>query len=172
MIIFAFFSNLTLIKLDFNPNFVHFFKVCRLNNKVLQLKNLLIACFLFIPFLNFGQANSGLTKQLSLGMNEVYGSYCGIAGQHPQNRILIEGWIEKNNLENIEEWLFSSNVVRQTYAAEAFIRLINQNDLIVTDVILDQIAQLKSSKTLISSCKGCIYGNLTIAELLSDYELE
>ena len=111
---------------------------------------------MLMPILSFGQLN------LKLGMGETYGSYCGIAGQHPPTRILLEDLIKENKLDILDEWIHSTNAVRQVYAIEAFIRM----DF-VTDERKARINELIDSEQEISTCRGCVYSNKTVGEIIS-----
>lgn len=114
-----------------------------------------------------------LKKKLSQGTNEVYGSYCGIVGQHPPNRLTIEKWIKAEDLPRIYGWIYSPNIVRQAYAAEALIRLNNERIIdTIEDDAFSLVIELKNSEEIIPTCSGCVYSKMTVAKVLDDWEFE
>ncbi len=106
----------------------------------------------------------------TLTKGEVYGDYCGIAAEQPPLRISIEELIKNENIEAIRSWLDSPSWVHQTYAAEALIRLSNKDIQLTEDEVI-KINELKLSTLKISACKGCMYGDVTIAKALENFDL-
>ncbi len=109
-----------------------------------------------------------LSKSLTNGM-KTYGAYCGIAGKHPPTRIILEDLIVNQEIESIESWLSSPNLVIQTYAAEGLIRLAN-GGAELSEYAIDKVLDIKDKTDLISTCKGCFYEELTIRECLIDLQ--
>jgi hypothetical protein len=99
-----------------------------------------------------------------------YGTVCGIASIPPVLRKDIEVFIKNKDVEAIDNWLNSPSLVHQVYAAEALIRLDHQM-IAISKKQKNQIRDIKSLETIISSCKGCMRGDITIEEALADYEL-
>jgi len=58
-----------------------------------------------------------------------------------------------------------TNLVKKTYAAEAFIRLSIEIDM--TPELSSKVDAVKSRQDLISTCQGCILDKLTISECLA-----
>lgn len=100
----------------------------------------------------------------------IYGSYCGIAGTPPVLRKDIEVFIKNEDITAIDNWLNSPSLVHRVYAAEALIRLDNQF-IPISEEQKDKIKKTKSLETIITSCSGCIRGDITVQEALSDFEL-
>ena len=117
-----------------------------------------------------GLSDFKLSTALSAGGGKTYGSYCGIAGQHPPMRIAVEELIAEEDLETLVEWLNSPNLVVQTYAAEAFIRLSGKLD--ISGEIMDDVDIIRNKEENIATCRGCIYDKLTIKECLAGIEPE
>lgn len=119
------------------------------------------------------QLSTALKDKLIRGSNELYGSYCGIAGQHPPNRVTIEKWIVKEQVSSILDWLHSPNRVRQVYAAEALIRLYNRR--VIDELEIDDlsfISKLKASNESIPICSGCVYSEETVKKILAEWKFE
>jgi hypothetical protein len=110
-----------------------------------------------------------LGKRLKQG-HQVYGAYCGIAGQHPPSRLTIERWITDGDMSNIANWLEGPNIVLQVYAAEALIRLGAYEKGVLEPTLRHKIEQLIQSNQLIKACSGCVYSEITIKEALSQIE--
>jgi len=110
-----------------------------------------------------------LSKTLKYG-GKTYGSYCGFAGQHPPTRIAVEALIADRDIDELSSWLRSPNLVVQTYAAEAFIRLSADKEVIFADADLTLVETIRVKKDKISTCTGCILESLTIEECLSKIE--
>lgn len=137
------------------------------------MKTFAIIILIFSSMAVNAQIPMDLKEKLSQGANEVYGSYCGIVGQHPPNRITIEKWIEAEDLSRIYGWLYSPNIVRQAYAAEALIRLTNEKKIdVIEDKAISLIVQLKNSEEMIPTCSGCVYSKMTVAKILDDWDFE
>lgn len=117
-----------------------------------------------------GLGDFKLSTALSDGGGKTYGSYCGIAGQHPPTRIAVEELIADEDLETLEEWLNSPNLVVQTYAAEAFIRLSGRLD--ISSELLILVDTIRGKEENIPTCRGCIYDKLTIKECLAGIDPE
>jgi len=100
-----------------------------------------------------------------------YGTYCGIAGTPPVLRKDIEAYIKNEDIESIDNWLNSPSIVHNVYAAEALIRLHNMS-ISISKVQKDKIRKIKSKNTVITSCSGCMRGDITVEEALADFELE
>ncbi len=125
---------------------------------------LLLSMTLCLNMNGQGLQNFKLSEGLSKGAGKTYGAYCGIAGQHPPTRIAVEKLIEAEDLSKLEEWLNSPNLVVQTYAAEAFIRLSERLDL--SQEVMYQVEVIRNKDEIITTCKGCVYDKLTIKECL------
>lgn len=106
-----------------------------------------------------------LSKSLSVG-DKVYGAYCGFAGNHPPTRLIVEDLIVKKDFKTLSSWLTSPNLVIQTYAAEAFIRL-SKSGVKLGEDDLELVEEIKLKTDKISTCTGCIYEQLSIQECLS-----
>ena len=100
-----------------------------------------------------------------------YGNYCGIAGTPPILRKDIEIFIKNEDIKSIDNWLDSPSIVHQVYAAEALIRLDNQM-IPITEKQREKIYEIKSLETIISACSGCVRGDTSVKEALSDFELD
>lgn len=109
-----------------------------------------------------------LGKSLTVG-DKVYGAYCGFAGSHPPTRLLVEELIESKDIATLSSWLTSPNLVVQTYAAEAFIRLA-KDDISISQEDLDLVEEIRLKEDKISTCTGCIYEQLSIKECLKEWE--
>lgn len=111
-----------------------------------------------------------LSEALSSGGGKTYGSYCGIAGTHPPTRVAVEKLIANEDLSALEAWLNSPNLVVQTYAAEAFIRLSGRMDL--PQDVLRLVDIIRNKRNNIATCKGCVHDKLSIKECLAGVEPE
>ena len=120
----------------------------------------------------FGQGlkDFKLSEALSKGGDYVYGSYCGIAGQHPAKRIEAEKLIAAKDLVALSGWLNGPNLVLQTYAAEAFIRM--SGTMEISDKDMARVDVIRNKENEINTCRGCIYDNMTIKECLEGIEPE
>ena len=96
----------------------------------------------------------------------VYGSYCGIAGQHPPQRILLEDMITHRDQNGVLSWLSSDNKVLQTYAAEAILRWKSDPELIWSVKDMNKVERLTKSGDEINTCSGCFYQKTSIKEAL------
>ena len=129
----------------------------------------LLATFLFSAHLLAGQIGDiKLTDALKYGANDRYGTSCGIAGSPPEARKAVEQMIQNRDVAALEVWLESPNLVKMTYAAEAFIRL--SNEIALTPELTGKIKVITSRQDLIPTCVGCTHQKLTIAQCLAEIE--
>ena len=141
------------------------------SQEYIALMKYTILLFSFMFGLNLNSQSLGdfkLSEGLSKGAGKTYGSYCGIAGRQPSTRIAVENLIAKEDLSTLKEWLNSPNLVVQTYAAEAFIRLSGRKD--ISRDIMDRVDIIRNKEEQINTCRGCIYDKLTIKECLAGVE--
>ncbi len=134
------------------------------------MKSILPLCILlFSTQLLVGQLGDfKLTEALNGTSTDTYGTYCGIVGTPPESRKAVEKMIKDRNIEGLSTWLDSPNIVKKTYAAEAFIRL--SSEILMTPELLAKIERLKASNDIIPTCHGCVYDKLSIAQCLSRIE--
>ena len=128
--------------------------------------------FVLSLFLAFSTVN--LTGQLNSNLQlkqtgRTYANFCGIAGTQPPTRIMVEELIETRNIKELESWATSPNLVVQTYAAEAFIRLYN-GGIPVSDDLIERVLVIKESESLISTCHGCIVSDVSIRKALEEFK--
>jgi len=126
----------------------------------------LLVTIILSSHLLFGQLGDfKLTDALKSGANDVYGTYCGFAGTPPQARKAVEKMIQNRNIVGLVTWLDSPNLVKKTYAAEAFIRL--STEINMTAELSAKVDKVRVRQDLISTCQGCILDKLTIAECIA-----
>lgn len=135
------------------------------------MKILFIFLSLLFATLSEGQINPTIDLAHRLTTGKTYGAYCGIAGKHPPTRIIAERLIADKDIDTLESWLSSPNPVNVTYAAEALIRIYNQGTLL-SEELIERVSQVKELETLISTCKGCFYEQLSIKESLIDFSFD
>ena len=135
------------------------------------MKHPLLLLLFMIPLVGNAQQDK---FSLSSALNEgrTYGAYCGFAGQHPPTRIALDDLLIEENVHELLEWLESPNDVIKTYAAEGLIRMSNEGKAQLTGQTITTINKLKNAQREISTCKGCVFSQLTIAEALKPFTLE
>ncbi len=132
-----------------------------------------LTIFAFCSLFGIMSSHAQLTlEDLSANFTKgyTYGTYCGIASTPPILREDIEVFIKNENVEAIDNWLNSPSIVHNVYAAEALIRLNNQM-VAISEAQKDKIRNIKSIETIITSCTGCLRGDITVAKALEDFEL-
>ncbi|MCB9396848.1 MAG: hypothetical protein H6510_03420 [Acidobacteria bacterium] len=100
----------------------------------------------------------------------VYGSFCGFAGTHPQQRLQME------RLESGSEWqalrfvLVLGPAVSRLYAAEALLRHQPEKDPLDA-AVRAAIQKLISEPQPVDVCRGCEYEKTNTAQVLQDKTL-
>lgn len=125
----------------------------------IKIKVFEIVLLLISPLFSFSQSDD----------EYIYGEWCGIYGEQPEERVEIEKFIKDKNINNIEEWLNSPIPVKQTYAVEALVRLM-ESGFELTDEHIKRIKKVKNKRKRIETCIGCIYSTTTIKRALKEFD--
>jgi len=142
-------------------------------------KLFIISILLIVGFNGFGQSDT-LTKDFQqslselmndLPTNNLYGSRCAHIGEAPELRLEIEQHIKTKNVEKINNWIFSDNLVKKAYATEALIRLSNHG-YSLNENQKEQIIKIKNTKTKIWACNGCNYMKERVKDALMKHSIK
>ena len=128
----------------------------------------MIKVFCTLLFSSFLLGADGQINEMVSGNGEVYGTTCGIAGTPPPGRISIERLIAEKDSASISGWLFSPSSVKNTYGAEAVLRMSSQG-VVFDKRTISRLNDLLNSENKIAYCHGCIHSRATIASLLQPW---
>jgi hypothetical protein len=86
----------------------------------------------------------------------VYGQACGIIGEDPKEKMIIDNLVATKNKEEILKWIKSTNFEKQIYAVDGLYQL-KENGTTYTSEELKIIKNVLDKKGTIFHCRGCVY---------------
>lgn len=93
-----------------------------------------------------------------------YGFACGVGGSSPEGLKTFAKLVHLKKINIIEQLLFSANPVTRLMAVDAIEYYTGKNFYSPPDKILKKIEEVKNEQTIINTCWGCFFEDLTMKE--------
>ena len=86
----------------------------------------------------------------------VYGQACGIIGEDPKEKMIIDNLVATKNKEELFRWLKSTNFEKQIYAVDGLFQLKGGGETFSSEEI-EIINKVLCKKGTIFHCRGCVH---------------
>lgn len=93
-----------------------------------------------------------------------YGFACGVGGSAPEGLKIFAKLVHLKKINIIEQLLFSANPVTRLMAVDAIEYYTGNNFYSPSTKILKKMEEVKNEETIINTCWGCFFEDLTMKE--------
>ncbi len=107
--------------------------------------------------LSFFKSFDGELNEAELFIDDlVYGQACGIIGDDPNEKMIIDNLVKTKNKVELVKWIKSTNFEKQIYAVDGLYQL-KENGTTYTIEELKLIKNVLDKKGTIFHCRGCVH---------------